>query len=192
MRVISGERRGAKLITREDEGVRPTTDRVKESMFNLIGMFFPCGKVLDLFSGSGALSIEALSRGAENAVCVDSDSASMAVTKKNYENLRFLDRAEFFLCDASSYLKKCTDKFDMIFLDPPYNKGLITPVMELLWKNSLLTDNGIVVLESDGCDTLPDFSGFSILKQRKYGRTVVTLYKKEVEVDENSSISGEF
>ncbi len=189
MRVISGERRGAKLITRDDDMVRPTTDRVKESMFNLIGMFFPCGLVLDLFSGSGALSIEALSRGARRSVCVDLDNISMDITKKNYENLKFLDRAEFVLCDATSYLKKCTYKFDMIFLDPPYNKGLITPVMELLLKNSLLTDDGIIVLESDACDILPDFLGFSIFKQRKYGRTVVTLYKKEVKTNEDSSIS---
>ncbi len=181
MRVISGSRRGAKLITREDELVRPTTDRVKESMFNLIGMFFPCGKVLDLFAGSGALSIEAISRGAEGSVCVDADSVSLGIVKRNYENLKFTECAEFFLCDALVFLKKCTDKYDIIFLDPPYNKGLITPVMELLKDRSLLSSDGIIVLESDNTEALPDFSGFYVFKQRKYGRTLVTLYKKEVE-----------
>ena len=87
----------------------------------------------------------------------------------------------FFLCDASEFLKKCTDEFDLIFLDPPYNKGLITPVMELLKKRSLLKEDGIVILESDSVDSLPDFFGFYVFKQRRYGRTVVTLYKKEVE-----------
>lgn len=180
MRVISGIRRGAKLITREDDAVRPTTDRVKESMFNLIGIFFPCGKVLDLFSGSGALSIEAISRGAKASVCVDSDFKSMSVVKKNYENLKFSHLAEFHLTDAFVFLKKCTEQFDIIFLDPPYNKGFITPVMELLKNRNMLTDDGIIVLESDTTDSLESYPGFSVLKQRKYGRTVITLYKKEV------------
>lgn len=181
MRVISGSRRGAKLITREDEFVRPTTDRVKESMFNLIGMFFPCKKVLDLFAGSGALSIEAISRGAKDAVCVDADKLSLDIVKRNYANLRFSENAEFFLCDALTFLSKCTDEYDIIFLDPPYNKGLIAPVMELLNKRGLLSSDGIIVLESDNTEALPDFSGFYVFKQRKYGRTLVTLYKKEVE-----------
>lgn len=180
MRVISGIRRGAKLITREDDAVRPTTDRVKESMFNLIGTFFPCGKVLDLFSGSGALGIEALSRGALSSVCIELDSESMSVVKKNYENLKLSHLAEFHLTDAFAFLKKCTEQFDIIFLDPPYNKGFITPVMELLKNRNLLTDDGIIVLESDATDILEFYPGFGILKQRKYGRTVITLYKKEV------------
>ena len=92
MRVISGIRRGAKLITREEDKVRPTTDRVKESMFNLLMGCFPCGSVLDLFAGRGALGIEAVSRGAERVVCVDIDALSMDVVRKNYENLRISDK----------------------------------------------------------------------------------------------------
>lgn len=181
MRVISGSRKGAKLITREDEAVRPTTDRVKESMFNLIMEYLPCENVLDLFAGSGALSIEALSRGAKKAVCVDADKVSMDIVKKNYEKLRLSDSADFLLCDAFAFLGKCTDEFDIIFLDPPYNKGFIAPVMESIKKQSLLSDNGIIVLESDSTDALSEFSGFLLLKQRKYGRTLVTVYKKEVD-----------
>lgn len=181
MRVISGIRRGAKLITREDEGVRPTTDRVKESMFNLLGMGYSGCLVLDLFSGSGALGIEALSRGAEKVICVDNDPESMAVIKKNYENLRLLPMAEFHLCDSIEFLKKTDKKYDLIFLDPPYNRNLITPVMELLKNRNLLADDGVIVAESDSTDVLPDVPGFCILKQRKYGRTFVTLYKNEVD-----------
>lgn len=181
MRVISGIRRGAKLITREDEGVRPTTDRVKESMFNLLGMGYSGSLVLDLFAGSGALGIEALSRGAEKVVCVDNDSRSMEIIKKNYENLRFSEFAEFHLCDCMSFLEKTDYKFDLIFLDPPYNRDLITPVMKLLSIRSLLADDGVIVAESDNTDILPEFPGFCIIKQRKYGRTFVTIYKKEVE-----------
>lgn len=181
MRVISGLKRGAKLVTREGDAVRPTTDRVKESMFNLIGPFFPCGTVLDLFSGSGALSIEALSRGAEKAVCVDCDFKSMSVIKTNYENLKLSHLAEFHLTDAFAFLKKCTEQFDIIFLDPPYNKGFITPALKLLSVRNLLADDGIIVLESDNTDVPDTYPGLCILKQRKYGRTVITLYKKEVE-----------
>lgn len=189
MRVISGNRRGAKLITRNDESVRPTTDRVKESMFNLIMDFFPCTSVLDLFSGSGALSIEALSRGAESAICVDIDSESMSVVKQNYSKLKFSQYAEFHLTDAFSFLKQCTKQFDIIFLDPPYNKGFISPVMELLQARCLLNDDGVIVLESDSSDSLEAYPGFCIFKQKTYGRTVITLYKKEVSTNENSSIS---
>lgn len=181
MRVISGARRGAKLVTREDEGVRPTTDRVKESMFNLLGIGYQDLVVLDLFAGSGALGLEALSRGAKRVVCVDNDVKSMEIIKKNYANLRFSESAEFHLCDCMSYLEKTNYKFDLIFLDPPYNKDLITPVMKLLSIRSLLADDGIIVAESDNTDILPEVPGFYIAKQRKYGRTFVTLYKKEVE-----------
>lgn len=179
MRVISGIRRGAKLITRDDDGVRPTTDRVKESMFNLIQEFLPFGSVLDLFAGSGALGIEALSRGAAECVFVDSSAESLDIVRKNSDNLKFSQNAEFILSDAVSYLKKCDKQFDLIFLDPPYNKGFIAPVMELLYENNLLSEDGVVVAESDNTDALPDFSGFEIHKKKKYGRTFVTLYVKK-------------
>lgn len=179
MRVISGIRRGAKLITRDEDDVRPTTDRVKESMFNLLMGRFPCGQVLDLFAGSGALGIEAVSRGAERVVCVDSDALSMEIVKKNFSNLKLAENAEFVLSDAMAYLSKSNEKFDVVFLDPPYNKGLIIPVMDLLYKRDMLSSDGLVVAECDNTESLPDFVGFSILKQRSYGRTVVTIYEKE-------------
>lgn len=179
MRVISGIRRGAKLITREGDDVRPTTDRVKESIFNLIQEFLPCDTVLDLFAGSGALGIEAVSRGSSKCICVDCDKLSLDTVKKNYENLRLLESCELVLSDASAYLKRCSDKFDIIFLDPPYNKGFTTPVMELLNERNLLNDDGVIVIESDDGDDLPEFAGFNILKKKKYGRTIITLYEKK-------------
>ncbi len=179
MRVISGIRRGAKLITREGDEVRPTTDRVKESIFNLIQGFIPCDVVLDLFAGSGALGIEAVSRGASKCICVDFDKVSLDTVKKNYENLRLLESCELILSDACAYLKRCSDKFDIIFLDPPYNKGFITPVMALLNERNLLDDDGVIVIESDDEDDLPEFAGFEILKRKKYGRTIITLYVKK-------------
>ena len=189
MRVISGVRRGAKLITREDDGVRPTTDRVKESMFNLLDIGYSGCRVLDLFAGSGALGIEALSRGAEKVICVDNDVRSMDVVKRNYENLRFSELAEFYLCDGLEFLKKTNDEYDIIFLDPPYNKDLILPVMKLLFSRSLLAENGVIVVESDNTDVLPDFEGFFVAKQRRYGRTYVTLYKNEVKTNEDGGVS---
>ena len=179
MRVISGIRRGKKLIGFEGDAVRPTTDRVKESIFNLIAPYVSSAVVLDLFGGSGALSCEALSRGAEKAVIVDFDNKSIDIIKKNVSMLDFNDRCSIMLSDAFSYLDSVSakDKFDIIFLDPPYNKGFIEPVLKKISDRGLLSEDGIIVLESDTTDMHDDIDGLSIEKQRKYGRTYITVYK---------------
>lgn len=177
MRIISGTKRGHKLFEFEGQDIRPTTDRVKESMFNLIQDFVPDACVLDLFGGSGALSFEALSRGAKNATCVDIDKVSISVIEKNASALGF---SNIYIknCDAMNFLKTSEHKFSLVFLDPPYNKGIIAPVICEIMKNDILENDGIIVLESDFLDEHGDFSGLSILKQRKYGRSYVTIYQK--------------
>lgn len=179
MRVISGSRRGRKLISFEGDSIRPTTDRVKESMFNLICDFVGGSRVLDLFGGSGALSIEALSRGALSAVIVDSDKKSMEIIKKNIALTGFENETRTILSKAESFVADSPDSFDIIFLDPPYNKGFVTPILNAVSERRLLTDGGIAVLESDSCDDHGEISGLEILKQRKYGRTYVTVYKRK-------------
>lgn len=178
MRIISGSRRGHKLLDFEGMDVRPTTDRVKESIFNLIQSYVTDSVCLDMFSGSGALSFEAISRGAARAVMVDSDKRSVDIIKKNTESLGFEDKCEIHNKSCFDYAAAARDKFDIIFLDPPYNKGLIEPVLGAIVKNELLTDEGIVVLESDDTDFSEEFEGLTVLKQRKYGRTYITVYKK--------------
>lgn len=191
MRIISGIRRGHRLIEFEGDDIRPTTDRVKESVFNLIQSWVADAVVLDMFSGSGALSFEALSRGAARAVCVDTDKRSIDIIKKNAANLRFEDRCDIVCASCFDYMTRTNEKFDIIFLDPPYNKGFIEPVLSGIADNGLLQIGGIVVLESDDTDYRGEAAGFTVVKQRSYGRTYITVYSADKEkTNENSSISG--
>lgn len=177
MRIIAGSKRGHKLFDFSGKDIRPTTDRVKESMFNLIQEFVSDSCVLDLFGGSGALTLEAMSRGAKSGTIVDIDENSIAVINKNTEALGF-NNIKVLNCDALNFVKSCKDNFSIIFLDPPYNKGFIAPVINSIIENRLLSDDGVVVLESDFSDEHKEFLGLTILKQRKYGRTYVTIYKR--------------
>lgn len=179
MRIISGVRRGHKLIEFEGGDIRPTTDRVKESVFNLIQSHIADASVLDMFSGSGALSFEALSRGAERAVCIDSDKRSVDVIKRNAADLRFADKCEIINSSCFDYMERTKESFDIIFLDPPYNKGFIEPVLEGIVKNGLLKDDGIIVLESDNTDYREEAEGLCAVKQRRYGRTYITVYSTD-------------
>lgn len=177
MRIIAGRKKGHKLFGFEGQDIRPTTDRVKESMFNLIMDFVPESVVLDLFGGSGALTLEALSRGAKFGTIVDIDRNSVALINKNIASLGFQNvRVEN--CDALKFIKKTREKFSLIFLDPPYNRGFIAPVITSILENDLLEPDGIIVLESDFSGEHSEFSGLSVLKQKKYGRSYVTVYKK--------------
>lgn len=192
MRIISGIRRGAVLYCLDGSSIRPTADKVKEAVFSMIAEYLPGASVLDLFAGSGALSFEALSRGAENAVLTDSDKKSVAVIEKNRAKLGFEYCAKIINTDAFSYLRSHNEAFDIIFLDPPYNKGLIEPVLTLIEKRQALKSGGIIVLESDDTDFCGAFGDFSLLRQKRYGRTHITIYKKKDEkANANSGISGE-
>lgn len=176
MRIISGSRKGHKLFEFNGMSIRPTTDRVKEAIFNLIQSYFPCNIVLDLFSGTGALAFEAISRGARHAVCIDKDIRSLEVVRKNAQALRFHECTEIIHMDAENYLQRTEKKFDVVFLDPPYNNGYISPILSMLVQYHLLSENGIIVLESDKTDEPTEIEGLTVLKQRKYGRTYITIY----------------
>lgn len=181
MRIISGTRRGHKLLEFKGSDVRPTTDRVKESVFNLIQFFVPDAVCLDMFSGSGALSFEAVSRGAKRAVCVDIDRRSIDIIKKNADSLNFSACCETVNMSCFDYAGKTKEKFDIIFLDPPYNKNLIEKALRAVTENDILADGGIIVLESDEGDFHGEFDGLQIYRQRKYGRTYITVYQKTAE-----------
>ena len=177
MRIISGIRRGHKLFEFEGDDVRPTTDRVKESIFNIIQNYVPDASVLDMFCGSGALSFEAVSRGAQKAVCIDSNPASVDIIRKNAKALRFEEFCEILTMSCLDY-KSSGESFDIIFLDPPYNKGFVEPVLNHIVEQKLLADDGIVVLESDDTDFHGEIPGLCIYRQKRYGRTYITVYKK--------------
>lgn len=157
---------------------RPTTDRVKESVFNIISPYLPANCVLDLFSGSGALGIEALSRGSEKCVFVENTKAAMNVTSQNIELAKVDDRAETFLGDAFLYLGRAREKFDIIFLDPPYNTGMLKRAVNMITQSDLLSDDGIIVAETEFGGEEPESAGVEIIKRAKYGKTVILILKK--------------
>ncbi|MBR5155248.1 MAG: 16S rRNA (guanine(966)-N(2))-methyltransferase RsmD [Clostridia bacterium] len=173
MRVISGQARGLKLASPEGLDTRPTTDRVKESMFNIIAPYLPAEDILDLFSGSGALGIEALSRNSKHGVFVESDRSALSILKQNLERARQAQKAEVMPIDAFTYLSRANVKFDIIFLDPPYNKGLLTRAVNEVAEKGLLKDGGIIVAESEAGGEVPPSGSFHILKSAKYGKTMV-------------------
>ena len=162
MRVIAGSAKGRKLKTLEGMEVRPTTDKVKEAVFSSIQFDLPGAEVLDLFSGSGQMGIEALSRGANHAVFVDRAANSLRVTRENLESLQFLS-------DASLH------QFDIAILDPPYRKGILMQVLPLL--ESKMHPDGIVICEHETGLELPENVGMLCLtKQRKYSTITITTY----------------
>lgn len=178
MRIISGSRRGKKLVAPDGVSTRPTTDRVKESVFNIIQSYIPTEHVLDLFAGSGALGIEALSRGCKSAVFVDTGREALNVINQNIKASRFEEQATILRADAAEYLKKCTDCFGIIFLDPPYNTGLLTLAAALIEKRGLLSDNGIMVCETEVDGEFPSVSALELIRSVSYGKTSILIYRK--------------
>ena len=176
MRIIAGKFRGTKLLSLEGQATRPTSDNVKESIFNIIQEYFPCDKVLDLFAGSGALGLEALSRGAEKVIFVDSNKPALDIIRKNVEKLQ-TPNISILQRDYLQYIKSATDKFDVIFLDPPYNKGYLKSAVEAIEQNELLSPDGILVIESEVDGENVDFDGFEVVTVKKYGKTQITILK---------------
>ncbi len=160
---------------------RPTTDRVKESIFNIIMPYLPSDSVLDLFSGSGAMGIEALSRSCGHCVFVEKERAAMAVTEQNIRLARVEDRSETVLSDALAYLSRTTKKFDIIFLDPPYSSGLLTAAINAIAENRLLTPDGIIVAESEYQGEEATNENFDTIKRAKYGKTTVSVLRAKAE-----------
>jgi 16S rRNA (guanine966-N2)-methyltransferase len=182
VRVISGSARGIKLVALEGMNTRPTTDRVKENLFNIIAPYIEeDSKILDLFAGSGALGIEALSRGAKSAVFCDSNDKSIDIIKNNIQKARFIDKTEVFLGEAQLILKKLSHtgkKFDIIFLDPPYSKGIIPEILTQLEEVGVLEDKVIIVAETDVKDLLPEETEtLTVSRKQIYGSTKLTFYK---------------
>lgn len=179
VRVISGSARGLKLNTPGDDRVRPTTDRVKESMFNIVQDWVYDSQVLDLFAGSGALGIEALSRGASQAVFCDNSLDSIKIIKSNIEKARVADRSQIVSGDFKRCLRDMEAKnqsFDMIFVDPPYYKGLFEEVLDTIRACKILKKDGIVIVEHDAKRPIGQVEGLEVYKEKKYGITMLTFY----------------
>ena len=172
MRVIAGSAKRMPLKTVEGMDTRPTTDRIKETLFNMISEYLADSNFLDLFSGSGAIGIEALSRGASHASFVEQSKKAMDCIRDNLKFTRLDDRAEVYETDVINALSRMEGKrvFDYVFMDPPYNQLLEKKVLEYLQKSSLLSEDALIIVEAS-LDT--DFSyvntlGFSIIIEKEY------------------------
>ena len=182
MRVITGSARGTRLKTLEGLDVRPTTDRVKEGMFSAIQFEIPGARVLDLFAGSGQLGIEALSRGAKQAVFVDQSKESLAVVKENLKKCGFTDNCEIHQKTAESFLRSARGTFDMIFLDPPYRMQILEKIIPEL--PAVLSPGGKVIAEHENNCKLPEkISNLRLQKEYFYGKIVVSVYEATEEVE---------
>lgn len=176
MRVITGDLRGKKLVTLDGERVRPTSDKVKEAMFSIIQFDLPGAEVLDLFAGSGQLGIEAISRGANHCVFVDKSKDSIAVVKENVESCKIASKTRILNYDALDYLKMAPKSFDIAFLDPPYENGLVAMALPLL--EPKMNPMGIVVCEHESKLNLPESIGRLIKRKTySYGKVIaLTVY----------------
>ena len=179
MRVISGSARGRRLYCLDGDSVRPTLDRVKESVFNMLTPYVPGAQGLDLFCGSGALGIEALSRGAAHMTFVDKNEASLSITRRNLELTQLTENAKCILRDALIFAEEADGPFDLILLDPPYGRGLAENALSAISKNHLLADGGVIVLELDSTEPY-DFcsQSFSVFRDKTYGRVRIILMKE--------------
>ncbi|MDR1805332.1 MAG: 16S rRNA (guanine(966)-N(2))-methyltransferase RsmD [Clostridium sp.] len=180
MRVITGSARGKRLLSPAGEGTRPTTDRVKEALFSVIQFRLEGRRVLDLFAGSGQLGIEALSRGAAEAVFADNDRRALRLARQNAEGCGFAESCRFVQCESIGFLRGCGEKFSLVFLDPPYKKAgdtglsLLEQALELL--PPLLSDDAIVCAESPSEQALPTVLGRLNAKSYRHGKTKLTIY----------------
>lgn len=188
MRVISGKYRGKKLLSPKDDKVRPTTDMVKENVFNLLGGDIVDSSFLDLFAGSGAIGIEAISRGAKRVVFVDKDRESMDYVRRNLALIN--ESAETMTSDYLTAITKLKgNKFDIIYVDAPYNLHILDDVLKAVKANNILAYNGQVIYESLAkTNQKSGLTDYELVKSRKYGSVVIDIYcliTRELEEDEN-------
>ena len=179
MRVITGKARGVQLKTPDGMTTRPTSDRVKEALFSIIQFDIPTARVLDLFGGTGQLGIEALSRGAASAVFVDAGEPACKLIRENLKRTKLESDAKVVRADYLDYLKRCREKFDIIFLDPPYAEVFLENALKSITEIDILQSGGIIVTERPVGKELPwDFEGFTRSKDYKYGNTVLAIYRR--------------
>ena len=174
MRVISGTARGTKLNSIEELSTRPTLDRVKEPLFSIIQTYIENANVLDLFAGSGALGIEALSRGAQRCVFCDKSYKAIRMIKENISKTKMQEKSTIINTDYKKCILNLNEKFDIIFIDPPYKNDIAIASIKQIIKNNLLAKDGIIILETDEEEReengLKNIEELEIYDKRKYGR----------------------
>ena len=193
MRIITGRAKGIRLDTLAGEATRPTAERVKEAVFSMLQFDLGGRRVLDLFAGTGQLGIEALSRGAESAVFVDSSNKAVALIKENISRCGFEEFSTVLRSDWKDALRRQREKFDIIFLDPPYDTQLLKNSLKTVAEIDILAQNGIIVCESRADTELPELGEpYERKGEYRYGAIKLTLYTKKGKVfDEDCDISGQ-
>jgi len=180
LRVIAGEYKGRRLDCIEGMEIRPTTDKVKESLFNILGNIVIDSTFLDLFGGTGGIGIEALSRGAKYVAFIDANVKSIKVLKGNLDHLNIKDNVEVFHTDyttAISKLYKYKKQFDIIFIDPPYRVGIAESALEEINKNPILSQSGLIIVEHDSKKDMPQRVGkLYLFRIKQYGNTALSFY----------------
>ncbi len=177
-RVIAGEKKGRRLFAPEGNQTRPTSDKVKEALFSIIQFEIIDGKFLDLFAGSGQMGIEALSRGAEKAVFVETSRQALECVKKNLEHTGYEDKAEAIYSDAALFLSSCREKFDVIFIDPPYKNDFIEQIIEKA--TEICCEDGAIICEIPcGEQITEEINGFYLKRRYRYGKTELALFRKQ-------------
>lgn len=178
MKIVAGKYKGKKLIERPFEHIRPTADMVKQSIFNKLQFELLQARVLDLFCGTGALGIEALSRGAESVVFADLDKRSIKLTEDNLKSIGSPANARVVCADFKEAIARLKgEKFDIIILDPPYKSGIYQQCLQLIAQNELLADEGIIVCEQEKSVSI-DYSPFKVADERTYGIKKVAYLTK--------------
>jgi len=187
MRVIAGQFRGARLFSPKDRAIRPTSDRVREYIFSCLHEDIRGTRVADLYAGTGAMGIEALSRGAEKVVFVDASKNAITVLQRNLQKLDI--NAAVYRLPVEAFIKRrdTGGPFDFIFCDPPYAFDSFELIVSLIKENSLLRPGGFIIYESDARTNSSLYADFKIIRQKKLGETRVTFYQYENEKDSNLS-----
>lgn len=191
MRVIAGTARGIPLETIEESTTRPTVDRVKENLFNILVPYLPDADVCDFFSGSGSLCIEALSRGAASAYFVEKNPKAMAVIKRNLKKTKLEDRAHLYQGsyeEAIAYFDQKGLSFDILFLDPPHASDFAKDVLKRIKNLDICKDDGIIIVEHHTKQVFEEeIAGFWRYRQKKYGNTTLSFYTRR---EDESTVSG--
>ncbi len=181
MRIISGKARGTKLQTLDGLETRPTLDRVKESLFNIINKYIPEATVLDLFSGSGAIGLEFVSRGAKKAYLCDISKDAINIIKKNVEKTHSENVVEIYNCDFKNCIHKLNGKkLDIIYIDPPYKTNYVKQALEEIIKENCISNESLIIVETDEVERILndiEYINVKIIDQRKYGRANLILMK---------------
>ena len=180
LRIIAGELKGRKLERIDTELIRPTSDRVREALFSILGDMVVDSRFLDLFAGSGSVGIEAYSRGAKEVVFVDDGTDSIKTLKGNLQKTNLIEETEIIQADYEVAVEKLAyeeRKFDIIFIDPPYKFGIALDAVRKIQGENILSKNGVIIVEHGSKDLMPETIGiFEIFKEKKYGNIRLSLY----------------